>query len=58
MLVQLKKEISSEQRANIIKRIKELGFKTTEVKTQSTEYIIGTGNKEFDYTCCWKPGRR
>ena len=48
MLLQLKKDVSPEQKENILSRIKFLGYKTNEVKTQSAHYIIGIGEKEFD----------
>ena len=32
----------------MLEKIKEVGFKTTEVRTQFRHYLVGTGSKEFD----------
>jgi 3-deoxy-7-phosphoheptulonate synthase len=48
MIIQLHKDIASIDKDAIINKIKSLGYKTTEVKTQKGIYIVGIGKKEFD----------
>lgn len=48
MIIQLNKTASEEQKQNINKTVNGLGYKTTAVKTQVGEYLIGIGKKEFD----------
>ncbi len=48
MIIQLEKSVSEDQRENISVAVKALGYKTTPVKTQVGEYLIGIGKKEFD----------
>lgn len=48
MIIQLDKNIDHTAKANIVERVNQLKYKTTEVKTQKGNYIIGIGKKEFD----------
>ena len=48
MIIQINQSISPEERKEINKVVKELGYKTTPVKTQVGEYLIGIGKREFD----------
>lgn len=48
MIIQLEKEIASEQRQKVQDELSGLKYKTTNVKTQYGEYLIGTGKKPFD----------
>ncbi|HNP18554.1 MAG TPA: 3-deoxy-7-phosphoheptulonate synthase [Fulvivirga sp.] len=48
MIIQLEKNISTNQKAQIIDKVTALKYKTTAVKTQKGEYLIGIGKKEFD----------
>lgn len=48
MIIQLDKNIDHAAKANIVERVNQLKYKTTEVKTQKGNYIIGIGKKEFD----------
>lgn len=48
MIIQLKESVSAEEKENIDKAIAALGYKTTEVKTQIGEYVIGIGKKDYD----------
>lgn len=48
MIIQLETGINEEQRAALKNQIAALKYKTTDVKTQKGEYIIGIGKKQFD----------
>jgi 3-deoxy-7-phosphoheptulonate synthase len=48
MIVQLKPSVSSAEKDAILQKIKSLEYKTTEVKTQKGDYLVGIGKKEFD----------
>lgn len=48
MIIQLDKQIKEANKDHIIDRINQLKYKTTEVKTQKGNYIIGIGKKDFD----------
>lgn len=48
MIIQLDKEIDNQSRTSVENQLKELKYKTTSVKTQYGDYLIGTGKKAFD----------
>ncbi|HZI26409.1 MAG TPA: bifunctional 3-deoxy-7-phosphoheptulonate synthase/chorismate mutase, partial [Chryseolinea sp.] len=48
MIVQLKPSVSAAEKDAILQKIKSLEYKTTEVKTQKGDYLVGIGKKEFD----------
>lgn len=48
MIIQIDKTASVEEKRNIEEVVKEFGYKTTRVKTQVGEYLIGIGKKDFD----------
>lgn len=48
MIIQLHPDIHSTEKENIIAKMKSLGFKSTEVKTQKGNYLVGIGKREFD----------
>jgi 3-deoxy-7-phosphoheptulonate synthase len=48
MIVQLKKNVSDQQKARLIETLAAGGYKSTEVKTQQGHYLVGIGKKEFD----------
>lgn len=48
MIIQLKQSVSTKEKDQINTAIAALGYKTTEVKTQVGEYVIGIGKKEYD----------
>lgn len=48
MIIQLKSEISDDQKEKLIAKINEIGYKVTEVKTQVGDYLIGIGKTSFD----------
>ncbi|MBX2943061.1 MAG: 3-deoxy-7-phosphoheptulonate synthase [Cyclobacteriaceae bacterium] len=48
MLIQLNQSISIEEKEKIEGVVAALGYKTTPVKTQVGEYVIGIGKKDFD----------
>lgn len=48
MIIQLQEDISDKQRESLLAEVTNIGYKTTEVKTQLGDYIIGIGKKEFD----------
>jgi 3-deoxy-7-phosphoheptulonate synthase len=48
MIIQLSQAVTAQEKEDIILSIQKLGYKATEVKTQSHSYLIGTGKKEFD----------
>src|SRR5688500_17930438 len=48
MIIQLKPNITAADKETILSQIKSLDYKTTEVKTQKGDYLVGIGKKEFD----------
>ncbi len=48
MILQLEKNIKENTLQNILEKVNAVGYKTSIVKTQSLQYIIGVGKKEFD----------
>ena len=48
MIIQLDINIKDTERTGILDRMKTLNYKTTQVRTQVGEYIIGTGNGNLD----------
>lgn len=48
MIIQLKRDISGSDKTAIIEKLKKLRYKSTEVKTQRGEYLIGIGKNDFD----------
>lgn len=48
MIIQLQPDISDAQKEKLIAEVEGIGYKTTEVKTQLGDYLIGIGKKEFD----------
>ncbi|MEM6524939.1 MAG: 3-deoxy-7-phosphoheptulonate synthase [Bacteroidota bacterium] len=48
MIIQLEKEISSKVKEEIIRKVGDLKYKITDVKTQKGDYLVGIGKKEFD----------
>ncbi|HEY1040619.1 MAG TPA: bifunctional 3-deoxy-7-phosphoheptulonate synthase/chorismate mutase [Bacteroidia bacterium] len=48
MIIQLEENTSTERITTILNRVNRIGYKTTLVKTQSQQYIIGVGKKEID----------
>ena len=48
MIIQLQPDISDKHKENLIEKVNGIGYKTTEVKTQLGDYLIGIGKKEFD----------
>jgi len=48
MIIQLENKIKDSDKANIVKKVADLKYKTTEVVTQKGSYLIGIGKKDFD----------
>ncbi len=48
MIIQLKKNISTEQKLSVIQAIEKVNYQVNEVKTQYGHYLIAVGKKEFD----------
>jgi 3-deoxy-7-phosphoheptulonate synthase len=48
MIIQLQNNIAVSDKEAIITEIKSLDYKTTEVKTQRSSYVVAIGKKEFD----------
>ncbi len=48
MIVQVEKNISTNDKENLLKALNSIGYKTKEVITQSNHFIIGVGKNEFD----------
>ena len=48
MIIQLQPSIPLSEKEDIIRKIKSLDYKTTEVRTQKATYLVGIGKKEFD----------
>jgi 3-deoxy-7-phosphoheptulonate synthase len=57
MIIQFTPAITAEEKSNINQSVTSLGYKSTEVKTQSGHYLVGIGKKEFDLrTLGYMPG--
>lgn len=48
MIIQLQQGIPAELKENILKQVKEIGYKANEVQTQEAHYLVAIGKKEFD----------
>jgi 3-deoxy-7-phosphoheptulonate synthase len=48
MIIQIQPGISVVDKEAIVAKVKSLEYKTTEVKTQNANYLVGIGKKEFD----------
>jgi len=48
MIIQLKKDITPDQKERIINKLKSIKYKANEVNTQKGSYLIGIGQSEFD----------
>jgi len=48
MIIQLQSAINISEKEDILKKVKSLDYKTTEVKTQMGDYLVCIGKKEFD----------
>ena len=48
MIIQLHKDIAKGEKEAIIEKAKSIKYKTTEVKTQQGDYLIGIGSADFD----------
>ena len=48
MIIHLEPNLSSEKKDEIVKQIKNLGYKSNEVKTQYADYLVAIGKKDFD----------
>jgi 3-deoxy-7-phosphoheptulonate synthase len=48
MIVQFEPTIDQQKKADVINQINAYGYKTTAVKTQVGEYLVGIGKKSFD----------
>ncbi|MFD1187364.1 3-deoxy-7-phosphoheptulonate synthase [Pontibacter rugosus] len=48
MIIQLQQGIPAELKENILKQVKEIGYKANEVKTQEAHYLVAIGKKDFD----------
>jgi len=48
MIIQLKKDIDTRQKAAIIKKVNSFKYEANEVRTQKGTYLIGIGSNEFD----------
>ncbi|MEM9299629.1 MAG: 3-deoxy-7-phosphoheptulonate synthase [Bacteroidota bacterium] len=48
MIIQLEKEISAKTKEEIVRKVSDLKYKITDVKTQKGDYLVGIGKQEFD----------
>jgi 3-deoxy-7-phosphoheptulonate synthase len=48
MIIQLKPSVTPAEKEDIIRKIKSIDYKTSEVNTQKGSYLVGIGKKEFD----------
>ncbi len=48
MIIQFNNTITASTKQNVINRVNELKYKTTEVKTQKGDYLVGIGKASFD----------
>ncbi len=51
MIIQLKNDISPEQKAQIMDKLSLLNIDSKLITTQIREYIVGIAKKEFDLRC-------
>lgn len=57
MIIQFTPSVTAEEKSKINQSVASLGYKSTEVKTQSGHYLVGIGKKEFDLrTLGYMPG--
>ncbi len=48
MIIRLKRDIRPEQKQSVIQNLENIGYQSSEVKTQYGHYLIGVGKREFD----------
>lgn len=48
MIIQLEPDIAEAAKTDILQRMQEIKYKTTQVRTQYGEYIVGIGKTDFD----------
>ena len=48
MIIQLQQGIPDDLKENILRQVKDIGYKASEVKTQRGDYLVGIGKKDFD----------
>ncbi len=48
MIIQFETNISEDRKAKVIEQVKSYRYKTTTVKTQQSEYLVGIGKAPFD----------
>lgn len=48
MIIQLNKDITTEQKNAILDQVKKMAYKAVEVKTQKQSYLVAIGKKEID----------
>ena len=48
MIIQLQPQIQPSQKERILSSVENIGYKTTEVKTQQGNYLVCIGKNEFD----------
>lgn len=48
MIIQLENQIDGKSKGEVLQKIADLGYKTMEVKTQFSDYLVSVGKKEFD----------
>ncbi|WP_161887793.1 bifunctional 3-deoxy-7-phosphoheptulonate synthase/chorismate mutase [Pontibacter russatus] len=48
MIIQLQQGIPADLKENILRQVKHIGYKASEVKTQRGNYLVGIGKKDFD----------
>ncbi|HFA50738.1 MAG TPA: 3-deoxy-7-phosphoheptulonate synthase [Bacteroidetes bacterium] len=48
MIIQLEKDISGHLKDEVLQNINNIGYKTMEVSTQFSDYLVSVGKKEFD----------
>jgi 3-deoxy-7-phosphoheptulonate synthase len=48
MIIQLQSNVNPSDKEAIVRKVRSLDYKTTEVRTQKNTYIVGIGKKDFD----------
>src|SRR5438093_567878 len=48
MIIQLDEKLKLKQKEQILSKVNDIGYRSTEVKTQKGNYLVCIGNKEFD----------
>jgi 3-deoxy-7-phosphoheptulonate synthase len=48
MIIQLQPNIAQDDKEKIAEKLKSIGYKATEVRTQRGSYLVGIGKKDFD----------